>query len=99
VKRVVEVAGECELRVVHLVAHPGFMFGLEAERSGPIRYGVEAMNAVYKASVPWASVIVAPRLWHCRQCDVERRTVPISVCLAERRLGIAPHRRWAGGSI
>jgi propionyl-CoA carboxylase beta chain len=58
VKRFVELAGLFRLPVVHLVDNPGFMIGLEAERTGTIRYGVEAMNAVYKATVPWASVIV-----------------------------------------
>jgi propionyl-CoA carboxylase beta chain len=58
VKRFVEMAGLFRLPVVHLVDNPGFMIGLEAERTGTIRYGVEAMNAVYKATVPWASVII-----------------------------------------
>jgi acetyl-CoA carboxylase carboxyltransferase component len=58
VKRFVELAEQFKLPVVHLVDNPGFMVGLEAERTGTIRYGVEAMNAVYKATVPWASVIV-----------------------------------------
>lgn len=58
VKRFVELAEQFRLPVVHLVDNPGFMVGVEAERTGTIRFGVEAMNAVYKASVPWASVIV-----------------------------------------
>jgi len=58
VKRFVELAERFRLPVVHLVDNPGFMIGLEAERTGTIRYGVEAMNAVYKARIPWASVII-----------------------------------------
>jgi acetyl-CoA carboxylase carboxyltransferase component len=58
VKRFVEMAELFKLPVVHLVDNPGFMIGLDAERTGTIRYGVEAMNAVYKATIPWASVIV-----------------------------------------
>lgn len=58
VRRFVELAERFRLPVVHLVDNPGFMIGLEAERSGTIRYGVEAMNAVYKAKIPWASVII-----------------------------------------
>jgi acetyl-CoA carboxylase carboxyltransferase component len=58
VKRFVEMAEQFKLPVVHLVDNPGFMIGLDAERTGTIRYGVEAMNAVYKATVPWASVII-----------------------------------------
>lgn len=58
VKRFVELAELFKLPVVHLVDNPGFMIGLEAERTATIRRGVEAMNAVYKSTVPWASVIV-----------------------------------------
>lgn len=58
VKRFVQMAEQFKLPVVHLVDNPGFMIGLDAERTGTIRYGVEAMNAVYKATVPWASVII-----------------------------------------
>ena len=58
VERFVKLAEQFHLPVVHLVDNPGFMIGGEAERTGTIRYGVQAMNAVYKATVPWASVIV-----------------------------------------
>jgi propionyl-CoA carboxylase beta chain len=57
-KRFAELAERFRLPVVHLVDNPGFMVGVEAERTGTIRYGVEAMNAIYRATVPWASVIV-----------------------------------------
>ncbi|MCI5048350.1 MAG: hypothetical protein MRY59_12675 [Aquisalinus sp.] len=57
VERFVKLAELFNLPVVNLVDNPGFMIGLEAERDGLIRYGVQAMNAVYKASVPWATVI------------------------------------------
>jgi len=58
VERFVKMADQFHLPVVHLVDNPGFMIGGDAERTGTIRYGVQAMNAVYKASVPWASVII-----------------------------------------
>ncbi len=57
-KRFVETAELFGLPVVNLVDNPGFMIGLEAEKTATIRRGVEAMNAVYKTSVPWASVII-----------------------------------------
>ncbi|MEO1013738.1 MAG: carboxyl transferase domain-containing protein [Pseudomonadota bacterium] len=57
-KRFVQLADKFRLPVVHFVDNPGFMIGLEAERAGTIRRGVEAMNDIYRASVPWASVIV-----------------------------------------
>ncbi|MEO9635464.1 MAG: carboxyl transferase domain-containing protein [Parasphingorhabdus sp.] len=58
VERFAKLAEQFHLPVVHLVDNPGFMIGGEAERTGTIRYGVQAMNAVYKATVPWASIIV-----------------------------------------
>jgi propionyl-CoA carboxylase beta chain len=57
-RRFVGLADRFRLPVVHLVDNPGFMIGLEAEKAATIRKGVEAMNAVYKARVPWCSVIV-----------------------------------------
>jgi propionyl-CoA carboxylase beta chain len=57
-ERFVKLAEQFQLPVIHLVDNPGFMIGGEAERAGTIRYGVNAMNAIYKASVPWASVII-----------------------------------------
>jgi propionyl-CoA carboxylase beta chain len=58
VARFVALADLFRLPVVHFVDNPGFMIGREAERAATIRRGVEAMNAVYKARVPWACVIV-----------------------------------------
>ncbi len=58
VKRFTELAELFKLPVVHLVDNPGFMIGLEAERTATIRRGVEAMNTIYRSTVPWASVII-----------------------------------------
>ncbi len=58
VKRFAELAERFRLPVVHLVDNPGFMVGVEAERAATIRHGVDAMNVIYKATMPWASVIV-----------------------------------------
>jgi len=57
-KRFIAVAETFKLPVIHLVDNPGFMIGLEAEKAATIRRGVEAMNAVYEATVPWCSVII-----------------------------------------
>ncbi|MFZ9394958.1 MAG: acyl-CoA carboxylase subunit beta [Erythrobacter sp.] len=58
VERFIRLADQFRLPVVHLVDNPGFMIGREAEMAGTIRYGVNAMNAIYKASVPLASVVL-----------------------------------------
>lgn len=57
-RRFVQMAELFRLPVVHLVDNPGFMIGLEAEKAATIRRGVDAMNAIYKATVPWATVII-----------------------------------------
>ena len=58
VERFVKLADLFRLPIVHLVDNPGFMIGREAEAAGTIRYGVEAMNAIYRAAVPLASIIL-----------------------------------------
>lgn len=58
VERFVKLADQFRLPIIHLVDNPGFMIGIAAETSGTIRYGVQAMNAVYRATVPLACVIV-----------------------------------------
>src|SRR3546814_16102270 len=52
------MADQFRLPIVHLVDNPGFMIGGEAERTVTIRYGVQAMNAIYRATVPLASVVL-----------------------------------------
>ncbi len=58
VERFVKLADQFRLPIVHLVDNPGFMIGREAEMAGTIRYGVQAMNAIYKATVPLASIVL-----------------------------------------
>ncbi|MES2717608.1 MAG: carboxyl transferase domain-containing protein [Pseudomonadota bacterium] len=56
--RYVDMAETFHLPVVYLMDCPGFMIGLEAERSATIRMGVRAMAAMSQTSVPWCTVIV-----------------------------------------
>lgn len=56
--RFVRLADQFRLPIVHLVDNPGFMIGRAAEVAGTIRAGVDAMNAVYRATVPLASIVV-----------------------------------------
>ena len=58
VKRFVKLADQFRLPIVHLVDNLGFMIGREAEMAGTIRYGVNAMNAIYRATVPLASIVL-----------------------------------------
>ena len=58
VVRFVDLAETFHLPVVYLMDCPGFMIGLEAERSATIRHGVRAMAAMNQTTVPWCTVIV-----------------------------------------
>ena len=58
VTRFVDIAETFHLPVVHLVDNPGFVIGLDAEKSATIRHGSRALTAVYQASIPWCSVII-----------------------------------------
>ncbi len=58
VTRFVDIAETFHLPVVHLVDNPGFVIGLDAEKTSTIRHGSRALTAVYQAKVPWCSVIL-----------------------------------------
>ena len=58
VVRFVDLAETFHLPVVYLMDCPGFMIGLDAERSATIRHGVRAMAAMNQTTVPWCTVIV-----------------------------------------
>jgi acetyl-CoA carboxylase carboxyltransferase component len=58
VERFVDFAQTFHLPVVYLVDCPGFLIGLEAERTGTIKQGVRAMSAIWQTTIPWCSVIV-----------------------------------------
>jgi acetyl-CoA carboxylase carboxyltransferase component len=58
VVRWVDFAETFQLPIVYLMDCPGFMIGLEAEKSATIRHGVRAMAAVNQTTVPWCTIIV-----------------------------------------
>ena len=58
VVRFVDLAQTFHLPVVHLVDCPGFLVGLEAEKTATIRAGVRAMAAISQSTIPWCSVLV-----------------------------------------
>lgn len=56
--RLLDLAETFHLPVVNLVDVPGFQIGLQAEKTGAMRYGVRALTAVAQSTVPWCSIIV-----------------------------------------
>jgi acetyl-CoA carboxylase carboxyltransferase component len=58
VARFVDLAETFHLPVIYFCDCPGFLIGLEAEKSGVIRQGVRAMSAMFQTTVPWCSFII-----------------------------------------
>ncbi len=56
--RFVDLAQTFHLPVVHLVDCPGFLVGLEAEKTATIRAGVRVMTALDQCTVPWCSILI-----------------------------------------
>jgi acetyl-CoA carboxylase carboxyltransferase component len=56
--RFVDLAQTFHMPIVHLADCPGFLIGLEAERSATIRHGVRAMAAINQTTVPWCTIIL-----------------------------------------
>jgi acetyl-CoA carboxylase carboxyltransferase component len=58
VERFVDTAQTFHLPIVYLVDCPGFLIGLEAEKTGTIKQGVRAMSAIWQSNVPWCAVVI-----------------------------------------
>ncbi len=56
--RMIDLAQTFHLPVVHLVDIPGFLIGKDAEASGVMRYGTQALAAVRQSTVPWCAIMV-----------------------------------------
>lgn len=58
VEKFVDLAQTFHLPVVYLVDCPGFLIGLEAEKTGTIKQGVRAMSAMWQTTIPWCTMII-----------------------------------------
>ncbi len=58
VVRFCDLAETFHVPVFYLLDCPGFLVGLEAEKSAVIRHGVRAMAAMNQCKVPWCTIIV-----------------------------------------
>ena len=58
VQPVLDLAETFHLPVVYFCDCPGFLIGLEAEKSGVIRQGVRTMSAMFQSTVPWCTFII-----------------------------------------
>src|SRR5690606_38583317 len=58
ITRFIDMAETFHTPVVYLADCPGFLVGLEAEKTATIRFGVRAMSAINQSTVPWCSFII-----------------------------------------
>jgi acetyl-CoA carboxylase carboxyltransferase component len=58
VEKFVDLAQTFHLPMVYLVDCPGFLIGLEAEKTGTIKHGVRAMSAIWQTTIPWCAMII-----------------------------------------
>ena len=56
--RFIELCDTFHLPCVNFVDNPGFLIGMAAEREGTARIGARALIAVYRATVPWISILM-----------------------------------------
>lgn len=56
--RFVEMCDTFHIPVVNFVDNPGFLIGTAAERAGTVRFGTRALAAIFKASIPWVSILL-----------------------------------------
>ncbi len=56
--RFMDLAETFRIPIVYLEDCPGFLIGVEAERTGVIKAGVRAMAAMHQITVPWCTFIV-----------------------------------------
>jgi len=54
----IDLADTFHIPIVYLVDVPGYMIGLDAERTGTIRKACRVHAAMHQATVPWASVLL-----------------------------------------
>jgi acetyl-CoA carboxylase carboxyltransferase component len=54
----IDIADTFHLPIIYLVDVPGYMIGLDAEKTGTIRKACRVHAAMHQASVPWATVLI-----------------------------------------
>src|SRR6202008_2928872 len=91
--RFVDLAETFHLPVVYLCACPGFLIGLEAEKSATIRPGVRAMAAINQSSVPWCTVIVRNAFGVAGAAHVPAGRLSLRYAWLSALWGLVPLRR------
>ena len=89
VARFVDMAETFHLPAVYFCDCPGFLIGLEAEKSGVIRQGVRAMSAMFQTTIPWCTFIIRNAFGVAGRGAPERRAAQLALRLAVGPLGLA----------
>ena len=92
ITRFVDLAETFHLPVVYLCDCPGFMIGVDAERSATIRHGARAMAAIYQTTTPWCTVIVRNSFGVAGAAHQPAGRYYAALRLAFRLLGLAAAR-------
>ncbi|MEO6571054.1 MAG: carboxyl transferase domain-containing protein [Ilumatobacteraceae bacterium] len=56
--RLIDLASMFQLPMVHFEDCPGFVIGIESERTATVRYGTEVLVALRQARIPYCTVVV-----------------------------------------
>ena len=98
VERFVDTAQTFHLPIVYLVDCPGFLIGLEAEKTGTIKQGVRAMSAIWQSTRAMVRGDHPQRVRRGRRRPPQRQPVLHALRVAVGPLGLAAARgRHRGG--
>ncbi len=90
VARFVQLAQLFHLPIVHLADIPGFLVGLDAEKTATIRHGVAALTAIAQTTVPWCAVIVRKAYGVAAAGHSNQSRYSVRYCWPSMRAGSLP---------
>jgi len=90
VARFAQLAQLFHLPIVHLADIPGFLVGLDAEKTATIRHGVAALTAIQQTTVPWCAVIVRKAYGVAAAGHSNQSRYSVRYCWPSMRAGSLP---------
>jgi acetyl-CoA carboxylase carboxyltransferase component len=90
VARFVQIAQIFHLPIVHVADIPGFLVGIDAERTATIRHGVAALTAIEQTTVPWCAVLVRKAYGVAAAGHVNHSRHAVRYCWPSMRGGSLP---------
>ena len=90
VARFTQLAQLFHLPIVHLADIPGFLVGLDAEKTAAIRHGVAALTAIQQTTVPWCAIIVRKAYGVAAAGHSNQSRYSVRYCWPSMRAGSLP---------